>query len=249
MNKNIGFNDKLKGIISRARSEMQTMLRSVYAYNAPFAKTPKEKESLFRILEAMSAVDRRFFVLDRKYAYEDTAFSIGKGQTISQPSTVARMLMLAELKEGDDVLEVGTGSGWNASLIAFLVYHGSATSTERIHFLLKNANKNIVALKKNLKKHKERFSKMKLIVKDIFSDIKSWKEKYDKIIFTAGISDKGAEKDVLDISRKLLKKNGVLVCPYTAGPMLIVKKGKDDEINAERTREEYVFVPLIKEVE
>jgi len=236
-------------IISRAKPEMRQMLGSVYLYNSQFIKTAKERELLLKVLNAMSIADRRFFVTGNSYAYGDIALFIGEGQTISQPSTVARMLMLAELKEGDDALEIGTGSGWNASLIAFLAHPGSATSTERIHFLLKNANKNIAALKKNLKKHKERFSKMKLIAKDIFSDIKSWKEKYDKIIFTAGISGKAAEKDVLDISRKLLKKNGVLVCPYTAGPMLIVKKGKDDEIKAERTREEYVFVPLIKEVE
>lgn len=236
-------------IISRAKPEMRQMLRSVYSYNSQFIKAIKERELLLRILEAMSIVDRKFFVKDKAYTYEDMALSIGGGQTISQPSTVARMLMLAELKKGDDVLEIGTGSGWNALLMAYLAHPGSAESTERIYSLFRDANKNTDELKKNLKKPKERFSKMKLIVKDIFSDVALWKKRYDKIIFTAGIADSDTEKAVLDISRKLLKKKGILVCPYMAGPMLIVKKGKDNEIRAERTGEEYVFVPLVKGVE
>ena len=273
-------------VIGNAKPEMRYMLRSVYQYNSIFVRTKKEKDLLLRILEAMSVIDRRFFVTDKTYTYGDTALSIGEGQTISQPSTVARALFLAELKQGDNVLEIGTGSGWNASLIAFLVHPGNVISIERIFSLLKNANKNIEALRKNLKKHKERLSKLqkcflcthsnligrkkgifdsvqklkhaldfslefltiKLIAKDIFS-VKAWNEKYDKIIFTAGIANSKAEKAILTISRKLLNKNGILVCPYTSGPMLIVKKGKDNEINVENTREEYVFVPLIEGTE
>src|SRR3989344_3658044 len=96
-------------IINRAKPEMQQMLKSVYAYNTIFTKTKEEKELLLKVLDAMSIADRRFFLTDKTYAYEDSALSIGAGQTISQPSTVARMLMLAELKKGDDVLEIGTG--------------------------------------------------------------------------------------------------------------------------------------------
>ncbi|MBI2124221.1 methyltransferase domain-containing protein [Candidatus Pacearchaeota archaeon] len=234
-------------VIGNAKPEMQAMLRSVYSYNLQFIKTADEKRLLLRILETMSAVDRVFFVgANAAYAaYEDTALSIGKGQTISQPSTVARMLILAQLKKGDDVLEIGTGSGWNASLIAFLAYSGSVTSVERIGSLLKNANKNIGALKKNLKKNKERFSRIKLVAKDIFS-VKEWNEKYDKIIFTAGISNSSVEKDVLNVSRKLLKKNGILVCPYSAGPVLVAKKGGNGRIEIMKTQEEYAFVPLIR---
>ncbi|MCA1794674.1 MAG: hypothetical protein LC660_12555, partial [Desulfobacteraceae bacterium] len=62
------------------------------------------------ILHAMDKVDRKYFIDHDPYV--DAALSIGHGQTISQPSTVARVLMLAELSPGHDVLEIGFGSGW-----------------------------------------------------------------------------------------------------------------------------------------
>jgi len=174
------------------------------------------------------------------------ALSIGEGQTISQPSTVARMLILSRLKKGNNVLEIGTGSGWNASLMAFLAYPGSITSAERIYSLLRNANKNIEALRKNLKKNKERFSRIKLVAKDIFSAGKPPGEKYDRIIFTAGISDSETGRDVLKIAKNLLGNGGILVCPYSAGPILVAKKHRNGGIEAMKTQEEYVFVPLIR---
>ena len=98
-------------IIKHAKPEMQSMLHAVYAYCTRI--TPPGKEKLLeRILFAFSVVDRSFFT---KNPYEDTAISIGKGQTISQPSTVAAMFLHANIQEQDDILEIGTGSGWSAS--------------------------------------------------------------------------------------------------------------------------------------
>ena len=75
-----------------------------------------------RVLAAIASVPRDRFVplAERARAYENVALPIGCGQTISQPLVVARMLELLELEEGDRVLDVGTGSGYHAALLARL---------------------------------------------------------------------------------------------------------------------------------
>ena len=76
-----------------------------------------------RVLDAVRAVPRHLFIPDdavRRRAYEDVALPIGLGQTISQPRTVARMTELLEVCPGDRVLEVGTGSGYQAAVLAEL---------------------------------------------------------------------------------------------------------------------------------
>lgn len=75
-----------------------------------------------QVLLAMSNLPRHFF-LDAafdEWAYEDQAFSIGHGQTISQPYTVAFMTQLLQVNKHDKVLEIGTGSGYQAALLAAL---------------------------------------------------------------------------------------------------------------------------------
>lgn len=78
-----------------------------------------------RVLDAIAAVPRHLFVPEtlRARAYENVPLPIGRGQTISQPLIVARMLELLELRPGDRVLDVGTGSGWHAALLAQLAGH------------------------------------------------------------------------------------------------------------------------------
>lgn len=72
------------------------------------------------VLRAMRVVPRHLFVPENEqdYAYGDYPLSIGYGQTISQPYIVALMTDLLELKEGDKVLEIGTGSGYQAAVLA-----------------------------------------------------------------------------------------------------------------------------------
>lgn len=72
-----------------------------------------------RVLGAMRDVPRHMFVPqeERAYAYEDRPLPIGEGQTISQPYIVALMTQLLELKGGEKVLEVGTGSGYQAAVL------------------------------------------------------------------------------------------------------------------------------------
>jgi protein-L-isoaspartate(D-aspartate) O-methyltransferase len=75
-----------------------------------------------RVLQAMTAIPREVFVPDdvRADAYADEAMPIGAGQTISQPYMVARMTELLEVQPGDRVLEIGTGSGYQAAVLAWL---------------------------------------------------------------------------------------------------------------------------------
>lgn len=75
-----------------------------------------------RVLAAMEAVPRELFVPEplRDRAYRDSALPIDGGQTISQPWIVARMVELLELRGGERVLEVGTGSGYGAAVLARL---------------------------------------------------------------------------------------------------------------------------------
>jgi protein-L-isoaspartate(D-aspartate) O-methyltransferase len=78
-----------------------------------------------RVLEAIAAVPRELFVPDRLRgrAYANTALPIACGQTISQPLVVARMCEVLELSRTDRVLEVGTGSGYHAAVLAKLCAH------------------------------------------------------------------------------------------------------------------------------
>lgn len=78
-----------------------------------------------RVLGAIAHVPREAFVPPelRSSAYDNTALGIGCGQTISQPLVVARMAELLELKPTDRVLDVGTGSGYHAAVLALLAAH------------------------------------------------------------------------------------------------------------------------------
>ena len=98
-----------------------------------FVRTP-------RVEGAFRAVDRAVFVPvpHATDAYEDTPLSIGEGQTISAPSMVAIMLEAADLAPGQRVLEVGTGSGYNACLLAAAT-GGTVVTIERIPALYKRA--------------------------------------------------------------------------------------------------------------
>jgi protein-L-isoaspartate(D-aspartate) O-methyltransferase len=76
-----------------------------------------------KVIQAMFDVERHLFVPEnmRLYSYRDQPLPIGEGQTISQPSLVAFMTELLELKRTDKVLEIGTGSGYQAAILGELV--------------------------------------------------------------------------------------------------------------------------------
>ena len=115
--------DGQEGVYERARRLMVEELKALgYIVS-------KEVE------EAMLAIPREVFVPEdqRPYAYEDRPLPIGFGQTISAPSVVARMTELLQVRKGQKVLEVGTGSGYQASILAWLVGEkGHVWTIERI---------------------------------------------------------------------------------------------------------------------
>ena len=238
--------------------------------------------------EAARVVDRRFFVNKDflNLAYEDIPLPIGEEQTISQPSTVIKMLQYLDLRKGQSVLEIGSGSGWNAALISYLIGNkGKVITVERRDSLTKLAKSNIKGFMKYLKdkdkKLFESFSKIRVIHGNFFSYFKesknkesqsqqavgyslsfqlgtnkknrselrgikpNWSNKYDRIIFTAGIdySDKEVVNTVEKIAEKILANQGIMILPMALGPLLIYKKIKDKLIK-NKTKEEYRFVLL-----
>ncbi len=92
-----------------------------------------------RIVDAMEKVPRELFVPEsrRHLSYEDMPLPIGDGQTVSQPHIVAVMTHALELKEGDSVLEVGAGSGYQAAILSLLTRQ--VLSVERIPSLAERA--------------------------------------------------------------------------------------------------------------
>jgi protein-L-isoaspartate(D-aspartate) O-methyltransferase len=93
-----------------------------------------------RVLTSMGSVPRHMFVSEnlQDSAYEDCALPVGEGQTISQPYMVALMTELLELKEDDKVLEVGTGSGYQASVLSMIALE--VFTVERVDSLAQRAS-------------------------------------------------------------------------------------------------------------
>ena len=199
------------------------MFQSVQNYLSQFGEPDK------KILNAIEKTDRKNFMDENKeLAYDDKAIPIGHGQTISQPSTVARMLSLLELKKTDEVLEIGTGSAWNAALLGKL--SKKVITLEIVPELAEKSEDKLKKLKiKNVEVKQKYFRNLK--------------QKFDKVIFTAGISIK-QEKILENFAENHLKENGILICPYQSGPLIILKK-ENEKIKKTCTKEQYVFVPLI----
>ena len=226
----------------------QRMLYSIYHNNARYIKGTGEAARFRAIVEVMAIVDRCFFVPKQfqKECYIDQPLPIGFNVTISQPTTVARMLFLANIKQGVSVLEIGSGSGWNASLLAYLS-EKTVVSIERIKMLSLLARKNFENFKKTSKS--ERIKEM--AIEFVFGDAmdykgKIWKNKYDRIIFTAGVPDNFLQ-EVRKIGANLLNENGILVFPRedAHGSMEVWMKKKGKLVNIFKERG-YAFVPLIK---
>lgn len=183
-----------------------------------------------KVIEVFKKISREEFI-PKKYkhlAYEDTAISIGEEQTISQPYTVAFMTHLLDLKGNEKVLEIGTGSGYQAAILSYLAK--KVFTIERIEKLAKRA--------------KNTFNK--LGIKNIHTKVgqgeKGWKEKslFDAIIITA--NTKKVPKTLFD----QLKVGGRLVVPIgkeTKGKMTKYTKTKKKIIKKEYGI--YYFVPLI----
>lgn len=128
------------------------------------------------VLAAMNAVPRHFF-LDRafeEHAYEDKPFPIGNQQTISQPFTVAYQTALLNIRPGDRVLEIGTGSGYQAAILAAL--GAKVYTVERQESLYFSAKKLLAEMG---------LGSVKCYFRDGTNGLPEYAP-YDKIIATAG---------------------------------------------------------------
>lgn len=187
------------------------------------------------VLEAMGRIPRHFFLDDAfdKIAYEDRAFPIEDGQTISQPYTVAFMTELLQVKPGQRILEVGSGSGYQASVLAEM--GAQVYSTERIEKLYVNLVKGFPL--------KSRFGdKIRFILKDGFIGAPGLAP-FDRIIVTAG-SPHLPENLITQLS-----PGGIMVLPLGQvgeGPQIMtrVTKSEDGAISTEQFGE-FLFVPML----
>ena len=155
------------------------------------------------VLAAIASIPRHLFVskgyLDEAYA--NYPLPIGANQTISQPYTVAFMLQALELKKGDKVLEIGTGSGWNAALIAEIIKPGKLFTTEIVPELISLSKRNIAKF--------PRLKNVRVIKTDGSQGYKA-KAPYGKIVVTA------AAPRIAKPWIAQLKENGIIVAPIGA---------------------------------
>jgi len=184
-----------------------------------------------RVLAAMAIIPREKF-LDGPYAahaYEDSALPIGEGQTISQPYTVAYQTQSLELKNGEKVLEIGTGSGYQTAVLAQMglrVY-----TIERHVALLEQARKRL----ETLGYHK--------VISRAGDGTRGWPEfaPYDAILVTAGAPDVPES-----LTKQLNPNEGRMVIPIgdKSRQRMYLIRNSNGELSAEELIN-FSFVPLI----
>lgn len=184
-----------------------------------------------KVLDALLAVPRHFFldsVFD-EHAYEDRAFPIGEGQTISQPYTVAYQSQLLDLKPFMKVLEIGTGSAYQAVILAEI---GVQVFTIERQKKLYDSNKTFEFLKK--------YRNIKFFFGDGYEGLPSFAP-FDRILITA------AAPEIPPKLLQQLKPGGLMVIPVGAGEVQQMKR--ITKINDQEYREEvfdqFSFVPML----
>lgn len=184
-----------------------------------------------RVLKAIYEIPREKFISSalRRFAYDDNALPIECAQTISQPFTVAFMTQVLEMQPGDRILEIGTGSGYQAAVLSKL--GAEVYSVERIEKLHENAKSLLAELGYNV------FLKLD-------DGTLGWEEfaPYDKIIVTAGAPD------IPNHLVEQLAGNGKLIVPVgdqQSQRLLVITNLKEGL--AKKYYDYFKFVPLIGE--
>jgi protein-L-isoaspartate(D-aspartate) O-methyltransferase len=183
------------------------------------------------VLNAMNNIPRHFFMdsaLDN-IAYEDRAFPIAEGQTISQPYTVAYQTQLLQVKPNDKVLEIGTGSVYQATVLAEL---GAKVFTIERQKVLFDKTKQYI--------FKSKYINLKFFYGDGFEGLPTYGP-FDKVIITA------AAPFIPPKLIQQLKPGGVMVIPVDAGAqqrMLRLTKNVDGTYS-EEVFENFSFVPML----
>lgn len=185
------------------------------------------------VLAAINAVPRHYF-LDSAFlthAYEDRAFPIGEGQTISHPHTVAYQTQLLQINKSDKVLEIGTGSVYQATILAEM---GARVYTIERQKKLFDLHIDYV--------FKNKYPTIKFFFGDGFAGLPSYAP-FDKIVITAAapfIPPKLVEQ---------LKPGGIMVLPVNEGEgdqqrMIRITKDMNGEIT-EESFDIFSFVPML----
>ena len=187
------------------------------------------------VLAAINEVPRHVF-LDSSFvelAYQDQAFPIGSGQTISQPSTVAFQTQLLGIEKGMKVLEIGTGSGYQACVLAAM--GAKVFSIERQRNLFFKTKEILEQLP----------FRVKVFLGDGYEGLPTY-QPFDRVIITAGAPT---------LPEKLiqqLKPGGIMVIPMDNAEgdgqtMLKVTKMEDGSLKKEEFGD-FKFVPMLKEI-
>ncbi len=183
------------------------------------------------VLQAMNNIPRHYFLDSAfdKIAYEDRAFPISEGQTISQPYTVAYQTQLLQVKQHDKILEIGTGSIYQATVLAEM---GAKVFTiERQKKLFEKTKQFIF---------KDQYSNLKFFYGDGYEGLPTYAP-FDKVIITAAAPF---------IPPKLivqLKVGGKMIVPVDEGEhqrMLRITK-HEDGTTTEEAFENFSFVPML----
>jgi protein-L-isoaspartate(D-aspartate) O-methyltransferase len=185
-----------------------------------------------KVLEALMEVPRHFFFDSSflEHAYADNPFPIGFGQTISQPYTVAFQTELLDIHRGDKVLEIGTGSGYQACILN--VMGAKVFSIERQRGLYTKAKALLSKLGYSIK----------LFYGDGYKGLPTFSP-FDKIIVTA------AAPYLPDALVEQIKPGGVLIIPLGEGSVQImtsIRKKNDGSIER-KEHGDFRFVPLLED--
>jgi len=187
-----------------------------------------------KILEAFSKVLREEFIPEEiiDKAYEDTALPIGKGQTISQPYTIAIMLSELDPKTGQKILEVGSGCGYVLALLSEIVGKGGKVfGLEIVKELAEKSKENLHEYKNVRVLHKSGF--------EGFPD----KAPFDRILISAAI------REIPEPLISQLKVGGIIVAPKGSRfeqDIIAIKRKSKTEFELLKRIPGFIFVPFVE---
>jgi protein-L-isoaspartate(D-aspartate) O-methyltransferase len=185
-----------------------------------------------KVESAFRNIPRHEFVMSSELdrAYYNEPLPIMKGQTISQPGVVSRMTEWLDIKNGQKILEIGTGSGWQTAILSYLVGNGIVYSVEIHPELVNFARENLEKLE---------IDNVHVILDDGSVGYPK-ASPYDRIMITAACTE--IPLPLFD----QLGENGLIIAPVgdSSQSLVLLKKTSEDIIEIQN-QSNYVFVPLL----